>query len=147
MPLPDNCELVLRPVGHRWRTSGNICGVEIAGEVHPSLTDAFACIERAMERDGGDILAAALNEQQWTSTDTTPLQAALLANLLGTFEAEAVKDREKAQALIDCLYSCEYSPSARAKDVRNGEYAEQLMRRFGLDLAGIQESSDPDPGA
>jgi hypothetical protein len=147
MPLPDNGELVLRPMRHNWRTSGKICGVTIAEEVHPSLVDAFGSIERSMERDGGDILAAAFTEQQWTSTDATPLQAALLSNLLGTLEAEAVKDRDKAQMLIDRLYRCEYSPSARVKHGRGEEYSEKLMRRCGLDSAGIQESKDRDGGA
>jgi len=147
MPLPDDGELVLRPNGHCWRTSGEICGVKIAGEVHTSLKDAFASIERAMERDGGDILAAASTEQQCASTGTTPLQAALLVNLLGTLEAATVKSRDEAQALIDSMYRCEYSPLATAAHSRNEKYAEQLMRRFGLDRDGIQESRDRDGGA
>lgn len=147
MPLPNAGELVLRPNAHSWQTSGEVCGVKITEEVHASLKDAFACIERAMERDGGVILAAASAEQQCPGTGTTPLQAALLANLLGTSEAAAVNSRDEAQALIDSMYRCEYSPLATAEHRRNEKYAELLMQRFSLDRDGIQESRDRDGGS
>lgn len=144
MPLPDNGELVLRPIKHSWRTSGKICGVSMAEEVHPSLVEAFASIERSLIQDGCDILAAAIAEQQWTSTDATPLQTALLSNLLEALEVDAVKDRKKAQMLIDRLYRCEYSPSTHFKHKQGEEYSEALMKRCGLDSAGIQESKHRD---
>jgi hypothetical protein len=78
MPLPEFGELVLRPQALEWLTSGEIGGKRVIAEAHKSFKNAFDSIERAMERDGGDILAAAIAEQQWASNDPTPLQEALL---------------------------------------------------------------------
>jgi hypothetical protein len=81
---PKFGKLVLRPQGLEWLTSGEICGKRIIAEAHKSFKNAFDSIERAMERDGDDILVAAIAERQWASNNPTSLQEAPLINLVGT---------------------------------------------------------------
>jgi hypothetical protein len=140
MPLPESGELVLLPSGPDWLASGEICGEKVIRKLHNSLKEAFKYLETLIGQVGGDILAAAVAEQDWASHDPTPLQMALLTNLLGTLEANTVKTLEEAQLLIESLYPFEFDPTADTIGESDDDYAEQSLVRFRLDLNSIHTS-------
>ena len=85
------------------------------------------------------MISAIEAECAWTSTAPTPLELALLTNLLSESEALNINDRGAAQHLIHTLYKCEYSGGEEAGRRLTDDYARQLMERYRLDLDGIYD--------
>jgi len=144
MPLPESGEICLLPRGARWRISGEICGVGIAEQFHESLEAAFVHAQNEMEEAGAKILCAVRAERAWVDQGPTPLERALLGNLLGAIEAQSIDDRAAARRLIESLYKYEYNPGGvQMKEVK--DHAGELITKYGLDIEAIHESvQDPE---
>ena len=147
MPLPDSGELVLSPHKGRWISSGEIDGIVLPQKVHPSLEAAFRYLVAKLELHGESIQELAAQEKEATGEDITPLQLALLRNLLGCFDAKDIRDRNTAKTLLEGCYANEYGGGDRTGDTMPDAHIEELLMRYGLLWKEIEGDSANEHGS